>query len=151
MTLVQPPAAPLEWLCDPARSGVFRCDEARTRTLADAAPAAGCKVYRVDLSQVHDVVTLHPALARALHFPTWYGANWDALADCLADLPGSEAGACLLILRHAEVLQTSSPEAFAMLLDVLQDTVLAWRAQQTAFSAIVSGLTPQALRPGASA
>ena len=29
---------------------------------------------------------VHSKLARALHFPAWYGRNLDALYDCLTDL-----------------------------------------------------------------
>ena len=40
----------------------------------------------IDLSTVHSQQELHAALADKLHFPTWYGANWDAFWDAITGL-----------------------------------------------------------------
>ena len=59
-------------------------------------------------------------LGADLGFPTWYGANFDALFDCLTDpdwLP--EKGQVILIQGMAE-LRNTAPETFATLIDVLK-------------------------------
>ncbi|RVX45855.1 barstar (barnase inhibitor) [Nonomuraea polychroma] len=56
-------------------------------------------------------------VARVLHFPDYFGRNWDALTDCLRD-----TGAIALIVEHAEeLLGAEPPEQFATLLAVLAD------------------------------
>lgn len=58
--------------------------------------------------------------ARALHLPTWFGANLDALYDALTDLPG-DAGWNLMISGLARgPLPAATREA---LLEVLRDAV----------------------------
>ena len=44
---------------------------------------------------------IHQALARQLEFPAWYGANLDALHDCLT----SSREEIRLVLAHPELLE----------------------------------------------
>ena len=39
--------------------------------------------YILDGSSIFSRESLHRALSETLHFPEWYGANLDALYDCL--------------------------------------------------------------------
>ncbi|WP_435971137.1 barstar family protein [Streptomyces sp. Qhu_M48] len=41
----------------------------------------------LDLTGVTDKAALMDRCAAALDLPDWFGRNWDALADCLTDLP----------------------------------------------------------------
>ncbi|MDG9719550.1 barstar family protein [Streptomyces sp. DH24] len=47
--------------------------------------AAGRIVVTLDLDGVTDKAGLMDRCARALDLPEWFGRNWDALADSLAD------------------------------------------------------------------
>jgi RNAse (barnase) inhibitor barstar len=130
-------------LRDPTRAGVYSTNDDCACTLYHAGPGAGFNVYRIDLGQAHDVASLHNILERSLHFPDWYGANWDALADCLTDMSWNEADGYLLILQRTEVLQATDQKAFDTLLEVLRDTVVAWRKQGVAFWTLFIGHHPE--------
>ena len=43
----------------------------------------------IDCSGIRSKEDLHRRLAEALSFPDWYGANLDALHDCLMSLSGT--------------------------------------------------------------
>ncbi|AYF27233.1 barnase inhibitor [Micromonospora tulbaghiae] len=61
---------------------------------------------------------LHEALAGALELPDWYGRNWDALADALADR--LDAGPLTVVVADAADLLADEPSAqLGTLLDVL--------------------------------
>jgi RNAse (barnase) inhibitor barstar len=61
---------------------------------------------------------LHEALAAALPLPDWFGRNWDALADVLADR--LDAGPLTLVVRDAaDLLADEPPAQLGTLLDVL--------------------------------
>lgn len=61
---------------------------------------------------------LHETLARALDLPDWYGRNWDALADALADR--LDAGPLTVVVTDAAHLLADEPPAqLGTLLDVL--------------------------------
>ncbi|MCW2877832.1 MAG: hypothetical protein JWQ95_1932 [Sphaerisporangium sp.] len=58
--------------------------------------------------------------ARVLHFPGYFGRNWDAFADSLRDATRTRNVA--LIVEHAEeLLSAEPPEQLATLLAVLAD------------------------------
>lgn len=44
------------------------------------------KVIEVHLTGLATKAELHQALAKALGFPEWYGANWDAFWDAITGL-----------------------------------------------------------------
>ena len=44
---------------------------------------------------------VHELLARELDFPTWYGANLDALYDCLTDVTQE----CCIVLTHTAAME----------------------------------------------
>lgn len=62
--------------------------------------AAGWAVRRLPAADVRDRAAFLAACGRALDFPDWYGQNWDALADCLADLSWLP-GAGIVVLTPA--------------------------------------------------
>jgi RNAse (barnase) inhibitor barstar len=65
--------------------------------------------------------------AAALQFPPGFGANWDALDECLADLAwmGGQ-GACLLIVEADQVLAKATDEDRAIFQAMLEDLGEAW-------------------------
>ena len=59
------------------------------------------KRVKVDFSQFADKAALHAYLKEQLDFPAWYGANFDALHDCLTDLREDTQ----LVLSHIQALE----------------------------------------------
>ncbi|GGF38077.1 hypothetical protein GCM10011519_09570 [Marmoricola endophyticus] len=57
------------------------------------------------------------ALGTALRFPDWYAANFDALADCLRDLPDRT----VLVWHGWSTLLAEDHQAFHTALDVLAE------------------------------
>jgi RNAse (barnase) inhibitor barstar len=43
-------------------------------------------LVEISLAEVHDAASLHAVLQDALHFPSWYGCNWDAFWDAITGL-----------------------------------------------------------------
>lgn len=101
-------------------------------TLARAAQADGLAVARVELAGCADKRELLRRIAAALVFPGTFGVNWDALADCLADLGWlpTTAGYAWLF-AHAGDVRTASPGDFATLCEILDDACRRWNARGT--------------------
>ncbi len=62
------------------------------RVRAAALEAAGGRVHHFDSRELTTEQGIHRSFAQALQFPGYYGANWDALVDCLSDLCGAATG-----------------------------------------------------------
>ena len=59
-------------------------------TLARWAQAAGHRYLEVELGGLRTRKAALQSIGKAFGFPRWYGANLDALYDCLTDLPESQ-------------------------------------------------------------
>ncbi len=77
-----------------------------------------------------DKAGLLAALGHALHFPDYYGGNWDALEECLADLSWHE-GALHLLITHADTLPDALRENLA---DIFLGAAKQWADSQWADS-----------------
>jgi hypothetical protein len=70
-------------------------------------------------------------IAAALDFPDWFGANWDALEDCLSDLSWSKAGGHVLLFEEAE-----RGDDLGVLIDVLRSSAEFWAGRGKPFFAV---------------
>lgn len=118
-------------LTDAARSGVYRAP--RADEVRDGARGTRLDIAGVDLDGAPDKETLLEKLSAALAFPAWFGGNWDALEDCLADLSWRAGeGHVLLIGGHGEL----PPDDLGVLVDVLRAAAEHWAGRGKPFFAV---------------
>lgn len=68
-------------------AGLFRwAEEFTPQDLTPTLEVAGWRLAALDGAYSHTKAEVLTALGAALNLPDYYGANFDALADCLADL-----------------------------------------------------------------
>ncbi|NGO14227.1 hypothetical protein G5C60_43210 [Streptomyces sp. HC44] len=121
------PPGVLSW---PARLPVDRALE--------AAREAGWETAVLDLAGVSDKPGLMAACATALRLPDWFGANWDALADCLADLEWWPARrGRLLLVRDWQEYAAARPAEWTVLQEIFADAAAHWRATDTALVVVM--------------
>lgn len=125
------PLAPV--LAGSAPAGVISWPAALPAERAlDAAREAGWEAVDLDLADVSDKAGLMTACATAMRFPDWFGANWDALADCLGDLewwPASRGR--LLLVRNWQAYAAARPEEWNSLQEIFADAAAHWRETET--------------------
>ena len=121
----------MQRLSDASKSGVFRAS--RTDEIVDAALGSALRVSRIDLTGAIDKQALMQRIAGALQFPTWFGANWDALEDCLGDLTWCKAGGHVLLFEGAPDLPADER---GILLDILASAAANWRERGRPFFAV---------------
>src|SRR5690242_11657815 len=81
-------------------------------------------------SKCRSAAGLFAEFARALEFPEYFGHNWDALEECLADLEWLPAKGYVLVLTEAEHVLPRDEEDYATFLEVLSDAGEAWASGQ---------------------
>jgi hypothetical protein len=101
----------------------------------------------LDGENVRDKACFLEKCERAYRFPPWFGHNWDALADCMADLgwlpppaPGS-GGGILTVFEHGDDFARADLDAYDTALEVWEEVAEAWRRVGVPFTVLV--------RPGA--
>src|SRR5574341_275555 len=64
---------------------------------------------------------LFTEFAKVLELPDYFGHNWDALEECLADLEWMPARGYVLLLTEAEQILPKDEDDYATLLEILND------------------------------
>lgn len=121
-------------LRDAASSGSYRV--AAEDDVVATARTAGIVAARVTLAGAGTKQELLRRFAEALGFPDWFGANWDALEDCLTDLSWRPAEGHLVLVEGVSGFDELDPGDRSMLLDILLTSARYWAGQGTPFFAV---------------
>jgi RNAse (barnase) inhibitor barstar len=130
-------------LIDPGEAGVFvRPPDAGA--LDAAAERAGLTRWTVDLGGVRTKEALLATLAERLEFPEWFGANWDALNDVLAERAWEQSRGVVLTLERCGELAHADPETFETALEVLDSVAEGCYDEDIPFWVLVDGVDAEA-------
>ena len=134
---------PLEMLADlleENRGGVwYLAEPVDTRSLQALAKRVGFAYFHIDGKNIARKEQLLNHVATALHFPTDFGQNWDALEECLTDMEWVDADGYLIYYEHIEGLQSAHPDQFETLVEILRDAVSSWKEDDTAMVVLLAG------------
>lgn len=124
-------------LADPGKAGVYHLPQTNKTQLMSAAVAGGLAAFRVDLSKANDKEELLATVAKALEFPDWFGHNFDALADCLADMSWKPAEGYLVLLEHCDGIHGKAEQDFVSTLQIFDQAANDWRETGIPFWCLV--------------
>lgn len=126
-------------LKDPSLAGVYGLPPEGPAGIVSAARTAGLAVFEVSLQRRCAKQGFLEAMAAALDFPAWFGANWDALEDCLTDLSWVDAPGYVLLLQNCDDFRADHKDDFLSGLEVCRAAAAEWRDQGVPFWAFVDG------------
>jgi hypothetical protein len=99
---------------------------AAATAVAALAASLGLEAIRIDLEGCQDKAGFLERIAAALGFPSWFGDNWDAFYDCLADLSWRPGNGWVLILENVHDLRLAAPDVLDTALAIMGDAAVAW-------------------------
>lgn len=94
---------------------------------------AGLSWHVVDLQRARGKRALFTAFAREFSFPSTFGGNWDALADCLQDLSWRSESGRMVLLRGVGAFAAAAPDDHDLLRGILEETALYWTGRKRLF------------------
>ena len=89
------------------------------------AQSLGLDAVRIDLDGCAEKSEFLERTAAALGFPSWFGGNWDAFFDCLADLSWRPARGHVLVFENTADMRRHAPEALDTAITILRDVAAA--------------------------
>jgi RNAse (barnase) inhibitor barstar len=101
------------------------------------AQSLGLDAVRIDLDGCAEKSEFLERSAAALGFPSWFGGNWDAFFDCLADLSWRPAHGHVLVFENTADMRRHAPEALDTAITILSDVAAAWDERGKAFRAFL--------------
>jgi RNAse (barnase) inhibitor barstar len=129
-------ASLLKLLTERGRAGVYQTAIDPLEIVA-AAKSVDLEVVRVSLSGACGKTDMLDRFAKALRFPPHFGANWDALNDCLCDLDWLNDKGLVLILTGATDFAESYAEEFRTAIDILNQAAAYWRERKKPFWVLI--------------
>jgi hypothetical protein len=82
-------------------------------------------------------------MAASCGFPSGFGRNWEALADCLSDLSWAEpARGFLLLYEGWGMLARSEPESWSAAQRIMEGACAHWSGTSTPFAVLLRGPGP---------
>lgn len=118
MSAADPPAKPIDQLPAQTVRRLAGYDIDRLRRWAEK---AGHRFVHAECSDCVDKPAVLKAIGHAFAFPDWYGANLDALYDCLTDLPDRGPAGWVVVVERLPHEPGFDRDARAALLDVFRD------------------------------
>lgn len=88
----------------------------------------GLQVVVIDRAPVYNKTTLLHALYQNTPFPGYFGFNWDALQDVLADFSWlkTQPAGIVLILKNSQRFKTQATEDWETFLDIVNEVNDRW-------------------------
>lgn len=105
--------------------------------VCELADVLGLDHARIDLDGCEEKDDLLGRVAAALEFPDWFGGNWDAYFDCLADLGWRPARGYVLVFENTAAIRRAAPEAFDTSIAILGDAAKAWAERGVPFVVLI--------------
>ena len=102
---------------DPRTTGLYPLFPGQAATLAASAQR---RYIQADLGPSGNLKQALHLLGQLLDLPDWYGANLDALHDCLCDPSWRGEHGCVIALHGTAGLRRKARDGFSNLLDVLR-------------------------------
>jgi RNAse (barnase) inhibitor barstar len=124
-------------LADPSLAGVYVVEAAGASDFLAAAMALDFAAVTINLAGCSERDEALERIGAALKFPSWFGRNWDALADCLADMSWWPAAGYLVMIEHPDAWREAEPESFDTLLEIIEEASQAWAEAQKPFWALL--------------
>jgi RNAse (barnase) inhibitor barstar len=92
----------------------------------------------IDLTKVNGKATFLKKTAHALHFPTYFGMNWDALNDCLTDMSWKSAAGYVLRFTQFRSLTEKATADAKVISQIFDLSAKYWRQKKIPFYVILS-------------
>ena len=118
-------------------SGVYYLPPAHQGSAEDAAKKKGLLVLTVEIAARANKDQALEQLGAALHFPTWYDANFYALFDCLTDPDWQPARGHVIMIKGMIELRATNPDDFATMIEVFQAATEARREAASPFWVLI--------------
>jgi len=124
-------------------SGIYSIGKDAFPNVRKAAAKFGLVVFDLDLKDISGKADFLNATAKVLHFPSYFGSNWDALNDCLTDLSWLDAEGYVLLFQNLENFRHNAPEELAVARSILQDAAAYWKQRGVCFFVGIAGENPE--------
>jgi RNAse (barnase) inhibitor barstar len=97
-----------------------------------------CQLFYLEGKNITDKNAFFEVCVAAMNLPEYFGNNWDGWEECLTDLSWCSASGYIFYYHNSQFFAESSPDDWAILLDILQEAIAYWQLQNIRFSVVLA-------------
>jgi hypothetical protein len=91
----------------------------------------------MDAASVKDKAGFLALAARALGLPAYFGGNWDAFEECLADREWKKRKTYRIVVSHAAQLSATDPAVLQTFSDIVENLAVVTRKDGTDIRVVI--------------
>lgn len=123
--------------------GLYRvAEEIVVDEVATLCQEQGAHLFYIDGQAVSNKAEFLHACAKAMDFPDYFGANWDAFEDLLTDLEWIAADRYLVLYSDPEAFAQQDAAEWSTAVDILQGAVEYWAETETPLYVVFNTTSP---------
>ncbi len=120
--------------------GIYRLtSRANPRNVLSTVADHGWQGFYIDGSTVAGKEDFLRAGAEAMHFPAYFGRNWDAFEECVTDLAWAPAPGYVLLYDKMARFANAQPKEWATARSILESSIDYWRKRDVPFYVLLRG------------
>jgi len=121
---------PIKSLLNRKHSGVYWLKSHITSAeLEKTAKSGGFAYFHIEGQKLTKKEQFLNHAALAMHFPEYFGDNWDAFEDCLTDLSWVEASGYVVLYDHTDTFSEHAPQHFDTVIEIFKESAEFWHGQ----------------------
>ena len=95
------------------------------------------RVFQLVSDRISSKAALFEKLRQAFGLPDYFGQNWDALEECLRDLPTEQRKGFLTVIDSGEALLGLPERDFQTFISILRSTAHFWASEGVQFAVML--------------
>jgi RNAse (barnase) inhibitor barstar len=88
----------------------------------------GIQVFYLNGREISSKETFLRKAAEAMHFPSYFGANWDAFDECITDFSWVSAKSYVLLYEYPDIFAQAEPTEWQIAVDILHSAEEYWQS-----------------------
>lgn len=102
----------------------------------------GFKLFYIDGSEVSEKESFLQTFSNAMHFPDYFGKNWDAFEECITDLSWLEFDILVLLYKDANLFANNRPDEFNVAMTILVSASKYWLEKKRPMHVFLTASNP---------
>ncbi|MDX2220213.1 MAG: barstar family protein [Burkholderiales bacterium] len=126
-----------------APRGVFWLKDAESpATVAKLAKAKGLAYFHLEGKSIEKKEQFLNHAAIVMHFPDYFGNNWDAFEECITDFEWLDAEGFVIHFDHTDNFAAHHESQLETVVELFQDAVDYWKGEGKPMLVLLSGSEP---------
>ena len=121
-------------------AGIYNLPESTTpEALREAVAEKGWRLFEIDGRQITDKASFLKTASKAMDFPGYVGANWDAFEEAARDLGWAKAPGYVVLYTDADRFARQHPGNWRTLMSIFRSAIDTWRGDNVPMYVLLQG------------